>query len=1198
MKRWLERTCDIRGGELRLVEWFFLFFTGIGMFYTVGATVGDTLFLSSLPKDQVPVMLPWVYAGIAVTSFLAAMAYDALQHRVSRRGAIVGTQVFLALSVLAFRFVVGGEGRFIYLALCVWLEVAALLSITLFFSFAGDYFGARDARRLYGFIAGGMAFGTIVAGNAIRVAVVLVGTRNLLYVGAALLAANALVCWHIHGFATPAPVEVESDAGAGEKVPLAAIFERPYVRLVAVMIATAIMVAVLVDYQMKWVASRMGEQDLAEFFGTFYGLVGVAQILFQFLVVPRLLKRLGIVNCLMILPVAIGLASVLVLAGSAAGFFGLGILAFSATANFLRITLAETLDLPSRELLFLPLPTRIRMRAQPFMDGALAAGARGLSGAVLVVLFAVGVAVETLSAIVVILALLAVGTLLVLRPRYREALAATLRAKDMDAGDIERAVLGPDADPVVLGLLGSGDPAVVQFTLGLLRRRPLGALTEAVSELARGPDPAVAARAVECLGACCGGAHLPAIREALSHGDPDVRRAAVLALGETLGEASFVELSALVDSRDKAVGRAAIVALCKYGGPAGRDRIAPLVRALARSPDVLERASAARLLGSMGRPDFTDVTRGLLADADKDVRTEAVQAVASTSDIGLVPELLEALGDMELRPAAIRALRSMPEDAVAVLVARLRDSASSPADRRLLLRITARVGGSAAAAFLWDEVCRHEAGLAQRATAGSALSSLRRRRGLYGLKLRGFGAVERELFATLALLNDARSQTGAADPFAAHVYGDHARLAVELLLSLYGLRHDPRQIDRILFNLFSDAAALRSRAVELLDEVLPRDVAHRVVTLLKPLVDDEAPAGGGLADKTRERLLAAEPWLTAATVFHLSGGVSYAHASGAALGPMEQELYGRLELVAFLKKAPLFSGVPVNDLVEQARIARWLTLPAGHVLFRQGDAGDALYVIAEGELRVVVNGKEVARLGPSDCVGEMALLDDSPRSATVDLAADSLLLAVDADDLKLLIAAQPAVAKSLLRTLDARIRKTQAGRPEPSAQGEGGARLSHVSFVASPDLVQLIPVISFLGQVELFKDLPLPSLTRLAGIVHEVRCDAGEELFAQGDPGDALYLVCEGEIDVIVDGREVATLGRNACLGEMALIGASARSATARVARDAALLRLWAEDFSQLLATEPEISFALLRTLAARLRHVSTKTLPFLSPAG
>jgi ATP:ADP antiporter, AAA family len=1187
MKRWLERTCDIRAGELRLVAWFFLYFAGIGMFYTVGATVGDTLFLSSLPKGQVPAMLPWVYAGVAVTSFLAAMAYDALHQRISRQGVIVGTQVFLALSVLAFRLVVDRGGSFVYLALCVWLEVAALLSITLFFSFAGDYFGARDARRLYGFIAGGMAFGTIVAGNAIRVAVILVGTRNLLYMGAALLLCNALVCWRIHRFATPVPVEVESGPGAGEKAPLAAIFERPYVRLVSVMIAVAIMVAVFVDYQMKWVASRMGEQDLAEFFGTFYGLVGVAQILFQFLVVPRLLKRLGIINCLMILPIAIGLASGLLLAGSAAGFFGLGVLAFSATANFLRITLAETLDLPSRELLFLPLPTRIRMRAQPFMDGALAAGARGLSGALLVLLFALGVAVETLSAVVVILALLAIGTLLVLRPRYREALAATLRARDMDACDLERAVEGPSAVPVLRGLLASGDPAVVQFTLGLLRGRPVGALAETVADLARGPDPAVAARAVECLGADRGGAHLAVIREALSHAAAPVRQAAALAMGEALGESSLAELSALIDSADPAVARAAIIALGRHGEAAGRDRIAPLVSASAGSPDAAERMSAARLLGSIGRPGFADVLRALLADASLGVRTLAVEAVALTSDIGLVPELLATLGDGELRPAVIRALRSMPEGAVDLIAARVSDGACSPSDRRLLLRIAARIGGPAAAAFLWDEVCRHETGLAQRSTAASSLSSLRRRQGLYGHKLKGFSSIERELFATLALLNDARSQTGAAAPFAAHVYGDHARLAAELLLSLYGLRHDPRQIDRILFNLFSDAAPLRSRAVELLDEVLPRKVAHRVVTLLKPLVECDAPAGGGLSDGIRERLLASEPWLRAATAFHLSGDAPDARFGGVALGPAEQEIYGRLELVEFLKKAPLFAGVPVNYLVEQARVARWLTLPAGHVLFRQGEAGDALFVIAEGGLLVSVNGREVARLGPGECVGEMALLDDAPRSATVETVAGCRLLLVGADDLKLLIAAQPAAARSLLRTLDARIRKTQSGRPEPPRQPEGGGRLSHVSFVGAADLVHLIPVISFLGQVELFKDLPLPSLTRLAGIVHEVPCYAGEELFAEGDPGDCLYLVCDGEIDIVAGGRKVASLGRGACLGEMALIGAAARSATARVAKDATLLRLWAEDFGQLLATEPEISLALLRTLAARLRHVS-----------
>ena len=89
-------------------------------------------------------------------------------------------------------------------------------------------------------------------------------------------------------------------------------------------------------------------------------------------------------------------------------------------------------------------------------------------------------------------------------------------------------------------------------------------------------------------------------------------------------------------------------------------------------------------------------------------------------------------------------------------------------------------------------------------------------------------------------------------------------------------------------------------------------------------------------------------------------------------------------------------------------------------------------------------------------------------------------------------------------------------------------------------------------------------------------------------PSVSMVIMPSGEVDIIANDARVATLGQNACLGEMALVGNQSRSATARVTQNARLYRLWSEDFNQLLETEPEVSLALLRTLTARLRQVST----------
>jgi CRP-like cAMP-binding protein len=95
---------------------------------------------------------------------------------------------------------------------------------------------------------------------------------------------------------------------------------------------------------------------------------------------------------------------------------------------------------------------------------------------------------------------------------------------------------------------------------------------------------------------------------------------------------------------------------------------------------------------------------------------------------------------------------------------------------------------------------------------------------------------------------------------------------------------------------------------------------------------------------------------------------------------------------------PLFRHLAPSDL--DLLLARFQPVSAkpGEVVIREGDTGDRFYVIRSGQLRVVRAGRELARLGPGDAVGEMALLLDIPRTATVDAPAGAELLALDADD--------------------------------------------------------------------------------------------------------------------------------------------------------------------------------------------------------
>ena len=115
-----------------------------------------------------------------------------------------------------------------------------------------------------------------------------------------------------------------------------------------------------------------------------------------------------------------------------------------------------------------------------------------------------------------------------------------------------------------------------------------------------------------------------------------------------------------------------------------------------------------------------------------------------------------------------------------------------------------------------------------------------------------------------------------------------------------------------------------------------------------------------------------------------------------------------------LRTVPLFANLDRHELDELGLLATELAFGPGKVLFRQGDRAQEMFIVVEGTLVVTRDDVYIADIGPGGFAGEMALLTDCPRNATVTTKSDVRLLHIEARSLQTLLESVPQIAVKML----------------------------------------------------------------------------------------------------------------------------------------------------------------------------------------
>jgi CRP/FNR family transcriptional regulator, cyclic AMP receptor protein len=136
----------------------------------------------------------------------------------------------------------------------------------------------------------------------------------------------------------------------------------------------------------------------------------------------------------------------------------------------------------------------------------------------------------------------------------------------------------------------------------------------------------------------------------------------------------------------------------------------------------------------------------------------------------------------------------------------------------------------------------------------------------------------------------------------------------------------------------------------------------------------------------------------------------------------------RDEKLELLRTVPLFSGLSIRELRRIGELVDEVDLPAGRVLMRQGEYGSEMLVVIDGSARIERDGAVIAERGAGEVLGEIALLDGGPRTATVTLTRDSRLLVLGRREFQAAMDELPDVRLRVLEAVAQRVRTLDSSK--------------------------------------------------------------------------------------------------------------------------------------------------------------------------
>lgn len=954
-----------------------------------GQSSTDGLFFAHSGADKLPVML--IAAGGLM--FVASIIVTALLGLLSRQRLFLTLPLISAATLLIERALVATVPSWIYPVLWLTAAIVVLLQWLFTWGLLGIVVNTRQAKRLFPLFGAGAILGVVIGGLLTGPLADLVGAENLLFVWAACLAAASMVGRTLVGGSRP-PVVVRKRSHQQKMRPLDEMLQGfRFVRSSSVMkwMSLAAILFSVLFFSLYLPFSRAATDHypsadaLAGFFGLFSAVTTAAALITSLFLTNRMITRFGVTTLLLVLALIY--------------LVGFGVLIVSGTfvtlvvIRFVQMLWSQAVANPAWEAVINIVPPARRDQTRAFLNGGPTQLGTMIAGLIQLIglrrlspiqLYAIGSGTAAL----LTFAMWQVGR------AYSTALMDALRAgrpqvfptvaddepfngRQVDAAAVATVIAGASSE----------DVRVRRAAVELLGDLPDGDAAGALRTAVRDPDTTVRAIALRSLARAGDAAAVHVVLGALVDPEPAVRLDAIRAV-DTLGDGSpgaTDPIRGRLADPDPSVRAAAASAILR--GPAREDAVAVL-RAMLGTEDPRARELALGALEGSASPETFDMGAVGLRDADPRVRAAAARALATADPTRAVPLLVRCLDDevSGVRQAVARSLGRIGTSSEEPVLAALFDPALAEGALLALAQLPAGPPPDVIRGYAREEAARAVADF----DASLAVDP---------------DGDDGERLLHDSLMDRARRQ--ALDAFrAVALLGQGASIsfAIDNLSS-----HDPAQV---------------ANALEALDSFGEHPIVRPLLRLWEPADRHSVPR-----DVWLPRLLHdPDPWIRDCAAFLRDATRKDAPMTDA-LATMSD-----VERVLFLRKVPLFAELAPQDLRRVAAVADERAFVDGETIAGQGEPGDELHIVVDGDVRVVLvdpgtgSDVELARRTQGDVVGEMALITQEPRMASLVASGEVRTLRLGRTEFEGVLRERPDTAIAVIRVLSLRLVESAGSR--------------------------------------------------------------------------------------------------------------------------------------------------------------------------